>query len=1602
MSTTAQPRVGELAGVLNNVRKDLLDLGLRNPLLNYRLLKSRGLEVIDERPSDVYRLLVGEGKQFSFLPATEQLETQAQFPASADRGLSDDVSASQTPPEGLETRFTDKYLQTSLTSKQLQTRLLATYYTAHTSIEEQGVNTLFLALGMLRWQDADTAEETHCAPLILIPVELERSNARERFRLKYSGEELGGNVSLGEFLKQSFGIRFPELPEGEDLNVAVYLANVENAIASETRWSVDRDAIVLGFFSFSKFLMYRDLDPSTWPDEKALLGQDLLNNLLGTGTLVGDASPYGDSDFVDNHLADRKVSHVVDADSSQTVALLDVSDGYTMVIQGPPGTGKSQTIVNVIAEALAAGRTVLFVSEKMAALKVVKRRLDAVGLGPACLELHSNKGNKKEVIEELRRTAQIGSFQLPRAEPELIELEETRRKLNEYCEAVNLPVGKSAETPCSLYGRLLLIQTRLAQIPTPQLDLPGVTEWSDVDLRRKRAAVKTLQGRVGRCGLPVQHPFWGSQLRMFLPTQREAVQQLLLRGASSVQRLGLASQQAAAFGGFAAPVSLMDASRASRACRKLLAAPQLTGIDARAPEWIARGSEIRTVILAGQRLRELHKTWDPLLQHDAWDKDVAVVRRDLVETGQHWWRFLSGRWRSARRQLSTCVSNPLPKGIADLLQITDVLLEAARIKSSLPSMMPILSRLFGASWDGEDSDWDLLLAQFDWITSAVEAVRKNEIAAWCLDPVQRDLDRTELGEHTSTLELAVEYEERVRSEIAKVLDLDSSPTQPIERRPLTDIQQRWSTMAARIETLDSLVAYNQAVHDCRTESLDSIVSVANLWEHAAASVVDLFDRVYMSNMLELAFQERPVLASFDGDRQNQIVEAFRQLDLRHLELSRLRLAMEHAQRLPSANTAAGQIGVLRHEFEKRGRFLPLRKLMSKAGNAVQAIKPVFMMSPLSIANFVPPGALEFGLIIFDEASQVRPADALGAIVRGKQVVVVGDSKQLPPTNFFDTLVSQEPDADEEEAATSDIESILGFFCARGAHQRMLRWHYRSRHESLIAVSNHLFYDNRLIIFPSPDRERNQLGLIYHRVENAPYDRSRTRTNPGEAKAVAEAVIAHACEQLRKPKREQLTLGVAAFSVAQRDAILACVEILRRQNPSCEDFFGSHLYEPFFVKNLENVQGDERDVMIISIGYGRTSDGYLAMSFGPLNRAGGERRLNVLFTRARLRCEVFTTLSADDIDLSRTNVAGVSALKTFLTYAATGKTDIPVQTQRSQDSVFEEQVLDALVRRGYTVHAQVGCAGFFLDLAVVDTEQPSRYILGIECDGAAYHNARSARDRDRLRQAVLEGLNWQIHRIWSTEWFRNPSVELNKVVTAIESARNRIRQAPQPGLQRPPDASLEETASDGTRARSPVVPIASNRKVSMLAKYRTADLHIDLGSTELHLVDVGQLSEWLAKVVGIESPVFWLEAARRVTNAAGVERLGSRIQDAFRRACDFGARSGQFSLRNEFLWRTDMTSPVLRDRSDLPQSAKKIEYVAHEEICVAIEQVAQDTYGVAPGDVAAGACRLLGFARATDEIRTVIEARRDALIAAGRLVLIGQSLVFGKGLAPATN
>jgi hypothetical protein len=1312
---------------LESSRQELLDLGLRNPLINYRTLKARGVEVVDELPKEVFRMLVLEGKAMSFWPApeeetpaegesaeqekalaeTELTEKQESPPETdpTDQGiipeqgtdpgqgsLSLPAVVSAQPEESVPARHQDTRLQTPYPSDRLQSRLLKTFHEAKTYVEERGVNVLYLCLGMLEWYESAASTTKRRAPLILIPVELYRTSVQARFHLRYTGEDLSSNLSLQNKLKAEFGLTLPELPDASELDVDGYLQDAAGSVSSLSAWQVDKNAIALGFFLFGKLMMYNDLDTSQWSNGESLEEHTVLRSLL-EGNFPADAERLDDETHLDEFIEPQTTYHVVDADGSQILAMMDVEAGHNLVIQGPPGTGKSQTIANIIAEALGKGKNVLFVAEKLAALEVVKRRLDAVHLGDACLELHSHKTLKKAMLDELERTLALGKPEVETFEQELSTLQSLKRQLNEYCIAVNDVIGASSATPYLAYGEILQLQQKSADGLFPRLEDEAAQGWSAQQFAERRTRVEQLQWQLQRIGVPVEHPFWGSRRKVFSPTDKFQLAEAISLALRQLGEIESTAEELAAMLHLPVPLNRRDVFRLAFMARRIGEAPAIEKIQLMAAGWAANPHQVTQLLEAGMRYHQLYHEYKGRFAPEVWDsaaptssQDVASLRPPLEAHGRRWWRVVIPSYRAARKGLQAISTEPLPKDVDQQLAMIDAVVEAQKAGATIDASTLLGQELFGRSWAGRQSDWPRLHPLAAWVQQLYDDIETGKLPKVVLQALKRDILASEIRRRADQLhQQLVLFDKKLADALERMaMDTVVRSSLAVEQvaTPLAELRAFFQTSTSEIDRLQEMVAFNHLRAEMESLGLDALLELAATWPDASTRLVDTFDYHWHNALLEKALQERPALARFDGAAQAHKVEQFRELDQRSFVYNRARLALNHWQNLPQPGTA-GQLGILNREFQKKRRHLPIRQLIQQAGRAIQAIKPVFMMSPMSVATYLPPGSVNFDLVIFDEASQVKPVDAFGSIVRGRQSVVVGDSKQLPPTRFFDAIIE---DNEEEGTVTSDMESILGLFVAQGASQRMLRWHYRSRHESLIAVSNFEFYNNQLITFPSPDVGREEAGLIYRYVPGE-YDRGRSSTNPHEAEAIALAVMHHA------EHHPELTLGVATFSTQQREAVMEQVEAARRQDPACEAFFNSHPTEPFFVKNLENVQGDERDVIFISVGYGVDERGVVSMNFGPLNQQGGERRLNVLITRARRRCEVFTNLSADDIDLSRTAARGVAALKRFLNYAQTGHLGMVTSTAGEHDAPFEKVVADALHGRGYKVDHQVGSAGF---------------------------------------------------------------------------------------------------------------------------------------------------------------------------------------------------------------------------------------------------------------------------------------------------------------------
>ncbi len=1518
-------------------RRELLDLTLRNPLLNYRTLKKKGLEITDEKTYELYKLLVEDGKTMAFLSEESLIE-----------------NPEDETPEHLELinkTYSDLKLQTRYSEKDLQDRLLNTHLTAKTFIEERGVNTLFLALGMLIWEEDGAGEKQYRAPLILVPVTLSRSNARERFLLTYSEEDIQLNVSLAAKLLSDFHIKLDF--EVEEPDISAYFRHVREAVASRPHWRVGEDEIVLGFFSFGKYLMYLDLDSTRWPTQSQYFNNEILKSLLEDG-FKEDNSPIGENSYIDPYLLPKDTYHIMDADSSQTVAILDINNGRNMVIQGPPGTGKSQTITNVIAESVARGKKVLFVSEKLAALEVVKRRLANAGLGDVCLELHSQKANKKNLLSELQKTMELGNPKINDMENRFNEYVKLRDELTLYCESMNEPVPPSGLTPIRIYGKLINLRNKIQMtgLQLPRLQIREIENLNDIEYENRALKIKELQNHLQKMGPPKSHPYYGCTLKIILPAKKEIILERVNQLQSSFENLLFVLDEMNACLNFQAS-QISDAEKAVNTLETCVNKPDTEGFNIPDQRWVTEARLITGMIQDGIRIKEIFSANRSIIMDELYGENVLQIRQVLAANQGKLFKFLSSEYKKASKFIEGFLKTPQKTADSKKLAILDDVLEFNRIRQYIEAMSLMCQELFTAHFKGYwNTDWVFAKKAADFILRMHQGVCGNEFineisSVISDDPRLKEAIRL-LPALKDTLNQFLKCSEEFNKETGMKIDSGIN-TQSDDFSVILGKVEKWQY---GIESVFDIAAFNQYADELSAMGLNEIVELSEVWKSAGEFLSDMFENERCQALLTRAFQERPDLTRFDSAQHQQKIARFIELDKSLMNHNIIRLLYEHWKNKPKPGQGQqGQMGVLLREFQKKTRHMPIRKLMTKAGFVIQVLKPVMMMSPLSIANFIEPGQLSFDIAIFDEASQVRPVEAFGALMRSGQAVVVGDSQQMPPTNFFDKTIGAVEETEDDEYV-GDVESILGLFLAQNSPQRMLRWHYRSRHESLITVSNKEFYKNRLVVFPSCVTNCEDMGLLFHHLKDTVYDRGNTQTNRKEAQYVAGRVMRHAKEN------PELTLGVAAFSIQQMQAIIDELEILRRLDSSVEGFFQAHSEEPFFVKNLENVQGDERDIIFISIGYGRDKDGALTMSFGPLNRDGGERRLNVLITRARQKCEVFSSITGDDIDLSRTSSRGVTCLKTYLTFAEKGFIASSRETDREADSEFEQQIYETLTQKGYTVHKQVGCSDFYIDLAIIHPDDPGRYLLGIECDGAAYHSARSAKDRDRLRQAALERKGWNIYRIWSTDWFRSPNTELSKLEQYMDKLLNGDASVNETDKQKPVSITIEREDIFTENNED------NNISVEPYIMYRGREINDEL------IYQPAFLSRLLFDIIKVENPVHKDELIRRVLGLTGLGRAGSRIQNAFEAAISSNLRRGILEERGSFLYGKGLDIK-LRYRNDLPSASKKMEYVTPEEIALAVKAVIKNNFGMQHHEIPLAAARILGFARTTEDMVKIV-------------------------------
>lgn len=1527
---------------LDKWKDKLLDLSFRNRLLNFRDNRST-IEILCHSPGEIEDVLA-DGAAFEILPSPKQSSLNEQR-TDKDEILADQITLS----------FERKKLLTKVSEERFQSTLTGLYRSVVNAEEETGANTLFLALGVLAWKESERSEVERRSPLLLLPVNLVKKSVGGKFSLSLRDDDTVLNHTLLQKLLRDFGMKFPgldPLPEDESgVNVPLIFDIIRKVIRDKRGWEV-KEEVWLSEFSFQKFLMWKELDKHY----EEMLESPVIRRVM-TSETPKEIPSFIEEEQVEQKHHPKDVFCPLSADSSQMAAVLSAANGNSFVLQGPPGTGKSQTIANMIAHCIGIGKRVLFVSEKKVALEVVYRRLQEIGIGPFCLELHSKKSEKKEVVRSFHEALEFTSPSINGGWEQVAgELKTTRDGLNEYFQELH-EISKSGITAYKAFG----VASRNKGIETVNLQFDSFLDYSESKLRELRIKVKTweeyaeiISEQDYEAWSLVKKVNWTSELEDAVVYGLKAILEDL------DHMLSLANDQSKKF-----PIvhtwSAKNWEHVELLIKNLISPPLVTTFFLKQADFNQFQEELSQAINHLRNQGKLKELLDQEFQSQVYRENFYELKQQFDDSNEGFFLSKFFKKRKLKGRLQKLVKGKIGQ-LSNYEKLLNTGIEYEEGKSKEEQFQRFAKDVFGQEYAlGKDQELRKTIA---WLT---------EVYSEMMNLYSSDLEFLKTGRNfiidiVENREFILASSGETKKELSELLDLSQR------------FQKQLNELGKNLQLNSGL--YEKAVAQL-TNSLESLLGTASLFRHVVTmntlkrelcenGFEQLFDKVdrgeISKSQVEKVFAYNfhrqwlneknttsKVLGSTTGLQLNNFDSDFKKTDHKYRNMTEKALASKIANAKPPMSSFVlpdSPVGLIKKEYNKSRRHMPIRKFLDAISPVAKSLKPCYMMSPMSVSQYLPV-APEFDIVIFDEASQIPPWDAIGAMSRGKQAIIVGDTKQLPPTAFFS--MNSEDNNDEK----IDCESVLEMF--GGLYPEMLlKWHYRSRSESLISFSNHHIYDNRLHTFPACFTEDNKVSLKIVEGKNAFYDRSKSRTNVGEAENVVREIF----DRL-KNEQESNSIGVVTFSSAQANLISDLIDSQLQLETQYEYCFDVSNPEYVFVKNLENVQGDERDVILFSVGYGKDANGKINKNFGPLNNSGGERRLNVAVTRSRTEVKIFTNFHPREFDVSGSSSEGLRLLKEYLLYAKDGHKALlreeTVSVEDFFDSPFEKEVATKLREKGWEVRTQIGVGGYKIDLGVVHPEYPGQFLAGIECDGARYHSARSARDRDILRQAVLEGLGWNILRIWSTDWWYNS----DKCIEKIEEQLNQLKDTKHDIA---PKVAEEIKVDDFDN----VVEQPEEEILERDTRYNPNLVELKVAGEffERRGLVKSQIEEVITKL----SPISQEECFTIVSRAWGFSKKGSKIW-SYLESCSSAYHQTK-SNESAFLWRSkDQVESMNELRLPLENEQRHPSTVAPEELAQGILLILKSNIEVSKEVLLKEVAKMLGYTRISKEN---LEAMEPAL------------------------
>ena len=1502
--------------------RKLLDLSLRNNLLNIRFTKSM-LQLVDLK-INLLEDNLADGKSYTINPNNNQ-------PLLRKYNLyNEPLHPSQPLFQLAEDELKYSRVLTYYHNDDLDTILTHLYRSAKLAEEENGKSTLYLGVGLLKWFDPKNKDVARFAPILLIPVELTRKSVNTKFTLRSREEETMINITLLEYLRQEYKLNLSgleTLPTDDfGVDVSKVLAIVRNAVLNLQGWDV-LEQTVLGTFSFNKLILWQDI--SKYSEE--ILKSDIVKSLID-GKLSENLVSEDNTDDDLETLSASELTLPISTDNSQLKAVRNAHQNKTFILHGPPGTGKSQTITNIIADALANNKKVLFVAAKKAALDVVHHRLEKIGLGPFCLELHSNKSKKSDVLRQFERTLETPKY-LSDSDfsHDANRIDERKKELNKMVNELH----KKFATGWSLYDSISYLEKHEVKIKdvfivnfdVEKTDISTWNNWKDWII-----PFSSVTKKIGQIS---EHPL------RFISIKKHQYENKNLVNTAINEYLDLLKH-------------VTDYSQ-----KQDLYLYNISGNIALLKEF--ENIDLHFTLIDfyfNENQRAILKNW--LSQQDQKQNTEVEINKNFnlgiynlnyqtlsLVWNQSKYSWFLPKWlnqRKVKKQLNGFAKSK----IVSENQVDVILYQLNEIKSLKDqlsqSQFSEINYLGNKYLNGNlinTAEIEKELTNIKNIDDLAKKASIKDIHQW----TKRRANDSEFILNVSQNIALFQQFETARQKLD--LYLYEIPT----TEELLNIKKN-------INLLEDWVNYNHFKENGNVLNLNWFISIFEKDLLDPQNTEEEFENIIHLNYFVKTVYGSEILNGFDANIYESLVNQYKKLHQEFTELSKNQLIVKLSNQIPNFSQEAiqsSEIGILQRAIRNKGRGLSLRKLFDQIPVLLPKLKPCMLMSPISVAQYFDVSADHFDLVIFDEASQLPTSEAISALARAKQAIIVGDPKQMPPTSFFASSK-----IDEDNMELEDLESILDDCLALSIPSNYLLRHYRSKHESLISFSNTHFYDSKLLTFPSYDDLSKKVTFKF---VGGFYDKGKTRTNKFEA----ESIVTYIKNHLETGNKK--TLGVVTFSQTQQSLVEDLLQKLFQKHPKLEEI-ARYLEEPIFIKNLENVQGDERDIILFSICYGPDEEGKVSMNFGPLNRDGGWRRLNVAITRSRFEMKVFSSLKGDQIDLNRTKSEGVKGLKNFLNYAEKGSINLIKNQAENQKYSLVNTIAKHLESNGLEVKHHIGTSEYKVDLGILNPKDPNEYILAILIDGENYYNIKTTNDRELLAPNVLKSLGWNVYRIWTLDWLKNKDEIVAEIKTLIENIQSK-------------KAILIEEENEEVRIKKiDLVQLEENNFKLKILPYVSAEINIISGANSESIYffeNRAVLLDQFAEIIKIEAPISQNALSKKVLKLWNTSRAGGKLNAYLQEIILSIPNLRTTENYQKFYWSENIQPENLDNYRDNMVEKRNIDEIAYEEIAVAIMEIMRNNLSLNKEELIKATSRVFGFLKVGSLIENTLKYCIDRLV-----------------------